>query len=248
MGQRLGGLWKRQIETHKITKQEATKFIAYMKIKWYLPICLNPQIFRSQFITFLIHQTMALKLPYLISFMLLLIFPFSATAQNYRSITLGSSLIANGNNSSWVSPSGDFAFGFQQIVSGGYLLAIWFDKIPEKTIVWSANGDSLAEEGSKIQLNTNGNFVLSDPKDRQIWAPSFARTGVAYASMLDTGNFVLVRNNSSFTLWQSFDEPTDTLLPTQVLIQPRFGKFYTSHIFWGFFYNFFSISHKFLGI
>ncbi|GFZ18210.1 receptor-like protein kinase 1 [Actinidia rufa] len=162
---------------------------------------------------------MALKLPCIISFMLLLIFPFSATAQTYRNITLGSSLIANGNNSSWVSPSGDFAFGFQQIVTGGYLLAIWFDKIPEKTIIWSANGDSLAQEGSKIQLNTNGNFVLSDPKDQQIWAPSFARTGVAYASMLDTGNFVLVRNNSSLPLWQSFGEPTDTILPTQVLSQ-----------------------------
>ena len=174
---------------------------------------------------------MAFKLPYIISFMLLLIFPFSATAQTYRNITLGSSLIANGNNSSWVSPSGDFAFGFKQIVTGGYLLAIWFDKIPEKTIVWSANGDSLAEEGSKIQLNTNGNFVLSDPKDRQIWAPSFARTGVAYASMLDTGNFVLARNNSSPPLWQSFDEPTDTILPTQVLIWPRLGNFYILHSF-----------------
>lgn len=39
---------------------------------------------------------------------------------------------------------------------------------------------------------------------------------VAYAAMLDTGNFVLAANTSA-VLWQSFDFPTDTLLPSQVL-------------------------------
>ncbi|GFZ20743.1 receptor-like protein kinase 1 [Actinidia rufa] len=142
-----------------------------------------------------------------------------AIAQTYSNITLGSSLTANGKNSSWVSPSGDFAFGFQQIGTGGYLLAIWFNNIPGKTIVWSANGDSLAQEGSKIELKTDGSFVLSDPKGQQMWDPSLLGTSVAYAAMLDNGNFVLERNNSSLTLWQSFDHPTDTILPTQVMNQ-----------------------------
>ncbi|XP_057484154.1 G-type lectin S-receptor-like serine/threonine-protein kinase LECRK3 isoform X1 [Actinidia eriantha] len=142
-----------------------------------------------------------------------------AIAQTYSNITLGSSLTANGKNSSWVSPSGDFAFGFQQIGTGGYLLAIWFNNIPEKTIVWSANGDSLAQEGSKIELKTDGSFVLSDPKGQQMWDPSLLGTRVAYAAMLDNGNFVLASNSSSLILWQSFDHPTDTILPTQVMNQ-----------------------------
>ncbi|GLJ05473.1 hypothetical protein SUGI_0018800 [Cryptomeria japonica] len=39
---------------------------------------------------------------------------------------------------------------------------------------------------------------------------------VASASMLDSGNFVLL-NAQSNPIWQSFDYPTDTLLPGQML-------------------------------
>lgn len=37
---------------------------------------------------------------------------------------------------------------------------------------------------------------------------------VTTASILDTGNLVLV-NNANQVVWQSFHTPTDTLLPTQ---------------------------------
>ncbi|XVF60818.1 hypothetical protein PTKIN_Ptkin08bG0078500 [Pterospermum kingtungense] len=38
----------------------------------------------------------------------------------------------------------------------------------------------------------------------------------AYAAMLDTGNFILADNRSNH-IWESFMDPTDTLLPTQVM-------------------------------
>ncbi|CAA2969980.1 G-type lectin S-receptor-like serine threonine-kinase LECRK3 [Olea europaea subsp. europaea] len=145
-------------------------------------------------------------------FVLLVLLPVSPTAQPYRNVTSGSSLTANNENSTWLSPSEEFAFGFQQIIRGGYLMAIWFNEIPERTIVWSANRDNLVQEGSKVQLSADGRFELSDPRGQKIWY----RAGVAYGAMLDTGNFVLANTNSD-VLWQSFDEPTDTLLPTQSL-------------------------------
>ena len=61
------------------------------------------------------------------------------------------------NNSFFLAPpSGEFDFRFQQIRAGGFLIASWRKKIPEKTIVWSANGNNLVQRKSKVQLTTDG--------------------------------------------------------------------------------------------
>ncbi|KAF8398488.1 hypothetical protein HHK36_017417 [Tetracentron sinense] len=146
----------------------------------------------------------------------LLLLPFSTIAQTSTNVSLGSSLPALNNSSFWASPSGDFAFGFQQIGTKGFLLAIWFNKIPDKTIVWSANRDNLVQGGSKVELTTDGRLVLNDPQGQEIWKATLTNNGVTHAAMLDTGNFVLA-NRDSVTVWESFDVPTDTILPTQIL-------------------------------
>ncbi|GLT82269.1 hypothetical protein SLE2022_006680 [Rubroshorea leprosula] len=161
---------------------------------------------------------MAFTSPYSHYLILLFLLPVYVVAQTYQNITLGSSLTAALNqNSSWKSPSGDFAFGFQQIEAGMFLLGIWFDKIPEKTIIWSANGGNLVQQGSKIQLAKEGQFRLSDSEGKDVWVATLEGLGiVSYAAMLDTGNFVLASRDSN-NLWESFNLPTDTLVPTQIL-------------------------------
>ncbi|XP_038902769.1 G-type lectin S-receptor-like serine/threonine-protein kinase LECRK3 [Benincasa hispida] len=146
--------------------------------------------------------------------------PTCSFSEPYKNVTLGSSLTATEQNHLyWTSQFGEFAFGFLQLESKGFLLAIWFNKIEEKTVVWSANRDKLAPKGSTIQFTGGGQLVLNDPRGNQIWTSSSSGStnqSVSYAAMLDSGNFVLAATNSKI-LWQSFDVPTDTILPSQTL-------------------------------
>ena len=124
-------------------------------------------------------------------------------------IRLGSSLIASDSSSSWRSPSGEFAFGFHQLGDHNLLLlAIRFEKIPEKTLAWYANGDKPAPEGSKVELTSDGQFILNDPKGVEIWRPQTFLNGFTHALTLDTGNFALVinegKNQNSTIVWESF--------------------------------------------
>ncbi|KOM50109.1 hypothetical protein LR48_Vigan08g093600 [Vigna angularis] len=74
-----------------------------------------------------------------------------------------------------------------------------------------------APAGSQVRITSAG-LTLSGPKGNSIWASNLASV-VSVGSMLDTGNFVLLTGNFE-KVWQNFEHPTDTLLPTQSL-QPE---------------------------
>ncbi|KAF8401702.1 hypothetical protein HHK36_012648 [Tetracentron sinense] len=152
--------------------------------------------------------------PLLVWSLLLLFSLHGSHAQTPTSITLGSK-ITSGTNSSWRSPSGDFAFGFYPLASGLFLVGIWFDEIPQRTLVWSANRDDPAKNGSTVSLTLAGQLVLTY-SNGSVYSIYSGNT-TSSASMQNDGNFVL-KNYVSKVLWQSFSYPTDTLLPGQVLV------------------------------
>ncbi|KAL3850074.1 hypothetical protein ACJIZ3_011956 [Penstemon smallii] len=148
---------------------------------------------------------------------IIIFFPLCTLAQNNGNITVGTSLTATENSSPWLSPSGDFAFGFQQLGDNNDLfqLSIWFNRIPDRTIVWYPRGTNPVPRGSTLQLDAAG-LLLRDPRGRLLWNTNGLVDEVAYAFMNNTGNFVLLHSNSTW-LWESFRNPSDTILPTQTI-------------------------------
>ncbi|KAK9912846.1 hypothetical protein M0R45_036683 [Rubus argutus] len=143
--------------------------------------------------------------------------PISVFSQTDGKVAVDAYLSATaGNNSSWLSPSGDFAFGFRQLENKDlFLLSIWYAKIPDRTIVWYANGDSpVAPKGSLVNLTANDGLVLTSPQGQQLWKSETIVGVVAFGVLNDTGNFVLEDDNSE-SLWETFKNPTHTMLPGQ---------------------------------
>ncbi|XP_021832246.1 G-type lectin S-receptor-like serine/threonine-protein kinase LECRK3 [Prunus avium] len=162
----------------------------------------------------------------LLLFSSLFLLSVSVFAQTNGSIAVGDFLTATAANSSpWLSPSGDFAFGFLPLGSNDlFLLSIWYAKIPDRTIVWYANRDNeaaVAPKGSTVNLTANSGLVLNSPQGEELWKSGTSVGVVANGVMNDTGNFVLQDRNSE-SLWETFNNPTDTMLPGQTL--ERSGK------------------------
>ncbi|KAB5565154.1 hypothetical protein DKX38_005208 [Salix brachista] len=147
-----------------------------------------------------------------------------AVAQTDGSKPVGASITANDDAPSWLSSSGEFAFGFRQMEMENkdyFLLSIWYEKIPEKTVVWYAMGEDPTDDlavsrGSKVELTADSGLVLTDPQGNRLWSSDGFLGTVSSGVMNDTGNFVL-QNSNSESLWESFTHPTDTLLPTQIM-------------------------------
>ncbi|CAB4281747.1 unnamed protein product [Prunus armeniaca] len=150
--------------------------------------------------------------------------PVLVLSQTNGSIAVGGSLTATaeGNSSSsWLSPSGDFAFGFRPLGNNDlFLLSIWYAKIPDRTIVWYANNKPAvapaAPLGSTVNLTAHSGLVLTSPQGKELWKSETIVGVVANGVFNDTGNFVL-EDDSSKKLWESFKNPTDTILPGQII-------------------------------
>lgn len=156
---------------------------------------------------------------YSILYLLLLfpIFPFLGVAQTQGNISVGATISATANASdSWLSPSGDFAFGFWETENNQFLLSIWYDKIPSKTMAWYPVEGNFVESGSKVQLTADKGLVLTSPTGDELWKSQPLSGTVSFAHMNDTGNFI-IKGQNSLNLWETFDHPRDTILPFQTI-------------------------------
>ncbi|XP_021311074.1 G-type lectin S-receptor-like serine/threonine-protein kinase At2g19130 isoform X2 [Sorghum bicolor] len=127
-------------------------------------------------------------------------------------------------NQSLISKNGAFKLGYDCYIPQGYCgLGIWFAKPSscnrEYFPLWQPDAYSYDRASFILSVSDNGvlNYTIYGG---DIWSTPVTRTTSisAAAVLLGNGNLVIRdRVNSSMVIWQSFDNPTNVLLPGQHL-------------------------------
>ncbi|XP_042031159.1 uncharacterized protein LOC121777885 [Salvia splendens] len=126
-------------------------------------------------------------------------------------------------NHTLVSAAQQFELGFFPGALNTWYVGIWYKNIPERVVVWVANRDSpLTNSSGVLKISPDGTgLILSDHSGIPVWSANHTgitgtTTTTTIAVLLDNGNFVVHAaddEDPESYLWQSFDHPTDTLLP-----------------------------------
>ncbi|CAN0914741.1 G-type lectin S-receptor-like serine/threonine-protein kinase RKS1 [Linum grandiflorum] len=132
-------------------------------------------------------------------------------------------------NQTLISAGSRFELGFfKPRNSSNYYLGIWFYKVSKA--VWVANRESpILNHSSAVLRFSGGNLALFSDESGQvpIWSTD-SSTPCRKAVLQDDGNLVLTGDSDDQILWQSFDNPTDTLLPGAKLGHNKIkGKYIT---------------------
>ncbi|KAF8664429.1 hypothetical protein HU200_054601 [Digitaria exilis] len=151
--------------------------------------------------------------------LLLILFVFFSSSPSTTAAGASDTIAANASladGETLVSAGEVFELGFfTASSSGATFLGIWYMNITPQTVVWVANRNAPIPTGAtaSLAISATGALVLANPSGRVFWSSSNASTtgGAPVAQLLDSGNFVLSAGGD--VLWQSFDHPSDTLLP-----------------------------------
>ncbi|KAL5564610.1 hypothetical protein UlMin_027774 [Ulmus minor] len=143
----------------------------------------------------------------------LLLFLFSQFSSAGDTITQAQQLV---ENQTLVSKDESFELGFFSPGSStSRYLGIWYKHIPVQTVVWVANRENPIKghlSSTTLMIDNIGNLLLLN-HNKTIWSANpMKKVQQPILQLLDSGNLVL-RDSENNYLWQSFDYPSDTLLP-----------------------------------
>ncbi|XP_049391736.1 G-type lectin S-receptor-like serine/threonine-protein kinase At1g11330 [Solanum stenotomum] len=114
------------------------------------------------------------------------------------------------------SPGGVFKLGFfSPLNSTDRYVGIWYN-FSVTTVIWVANRDKpLRDSSGVVKISRDGNVVLTNGEEEILWSSNVSTSQVDSIALLqDSGNFVLVDHlNNMSTTWQSFEHPSDTVVP-----------------------------------
>nr|AMH40478.1 G-type lectin-domain containing receptor kinase 6 [Pohlia nutans] len=141
------------------------------------------------------------------------------TSQLLNTMTPNSIVTPGIDGTLLVSQGGVFQVGFTSRVqailpSPVYALAIRYDN----KVVWVASRSmALPSNNASLSLSALGDLQVLDNSagsPQLVWSSNTEYKNVVNATIEDTGNLVLL-NAANQVVWQSFDSPSDTLLPGQ---------------------------------
>lgn len=115
------------------------------------------------------------------------------------------------------SPCNAFLFAvFIVYTNSGARITNPTNGIPQ--VVWSANRVRPVKENATLELGVDGNLVLRDADSSLVWSSGSKGRSVAGMAITELGNLVLFDQKNA-TVWQSFDHPTDALVPGQSMLE-----------------------------
>ncbi|WJX87543.1 hypothetical protein P8452_69724 [Trifolium repens] len=155
-------------------------------------------------------------LDYLLMFIFYWFSLFCVNATTYRELLqIGQSI---GISDTVVSNGGSYELGFftrSKDNSTKYYIGIWFKKVPNDKIVWVANRDHAFQTTSpELTINpADGNIVVVDGQiTYHVTNFTDNNNNSTYMALFDSGNLRLQNNSNHAILWDSFGNPTDTIL------------------------------------
>ncbi|PON81451.1 S-locus glycoprotein, partial [Trema orientale] len=148
---------------------------------------------------------------------LLLIFRTDSSLAVLRNITPFQSL---SDGTTLVSKEGSFELGLftPGSSSKNRYLGIWYKNIPVRTVIWVANRcNPINDSSGSLTISDTRNLVLLGQNNNVVWSMSLAKQAKRpKVELLDSGNLVVTEEedtNPENYLWQSFDYPSDTMMP-----------------------------------
>lgn len=119
------------------------------------------------------------------------------------------------STSQLVSENGNFTLGFFTMDETKFsYFGIWYTYDDQVRKVWVANRDSpIVDMSAALTIDKTGQLIITSAGKTVANISYQGHAGNVSATLQNDGNFVLTDESDNQVLWQSFDNPTDTLLP-----------------------------------
>ncbi|KAI4296584.1 hypothetical protein L6164_036533 [Bauhinia variegata] len=96
-------------------------------------------------------------------------------------------------------------------------VGIWY--LDESNVIWVANKfDPVKDSSGIFTIYEDGNLVVLNELKQVVWSSNVSTVASnSTAQLLDSGNLILIDGTTGDTVWESFQHPSDTMVPKMKL-------------------------------